>query len=100
MRRRARREPPPSTRRASARERRRAQPRARPAVFLARRREDVEHDAARAQRAPAVRHVRGRLPEVAGLDVVLDAVRDADPLALEADAPTARWGARAPATPR
>src|SRR5439155_2157415 len=72
---------------ASARERRRAQPRARPAIFVARRREDVEHDAARAERAAAVRHVRRRLPEVAGLHVVLDAVLDADPLALEADAP-------------
>src|SRR6266481_3145858 len=37
--------------------------------------------------ARAVRHVRRRLPEVAGPDVMLDAVLDADPFALEADAP-------------
>src|SRR5882724_7919600 len=73
--------------RASACERRRAQPRARPPVLLARRREDVEHDAAHTETAPTVGHVRRRLPEIAGLDVMLDAVLDADPLALEADAP-------------
>src|SRR6266403_2830104 len=79
--------PPPASRKTSVCEGRRAQPRARPPVFLARRREDVEHDTAHAERAAAVRHVRRRLPEVAGLHVMLDAVLDADPIALEAHAP-------------
>src|SRR5438552_10617941 len=80
---------PPVAARATASvcEGRRAQPRARPPVLLARRREDVEHDAAHAERAAAVRHARRRLPEVAGLHVMLDAVLDADPFALEAHAP-------------
>src|SRR3990172_7853257 len=57
-------------------------------VLCARWGKDVEnHGPLVRQRAPAVRHVRGRLPEVAGPDVMLDAVLDADPLALEADAP-------------
>src|SRR2546425_9288954 len=72
---------------ASARERGGAESRARPAVLLARRGEDVEHDAAHAQRAAAVGHVGRGLPEIAGLHVVLDAVLHADPLALEAHAP-------------
>src|SRR5437763_4628202 len=71
----------------SARERRGAEARARPAVLLARRGEDVEHDAAHAERTAAVRHVRRRLPEIAGLHVVLDTVLQADPLTLEAHAP-------------
>src|SRR3989442_9606402 len=66
---------------ASARERGGAESRARPAVLLARRGEDVEHDAAHAQRAAAVGHVGRGLPEIAGLHVVLDAVLHADPLA-------------------
>src|ERR1700738_102041 len=57
-------------------------------VFLSGWREDVEdHGPLVRQRAPAVRHVRRRLPEVTGPDVMLDAVLDPDPLALEADAP-------------
>src|SRR5437879_4738056 len=69
----------PASRQTSVCERRRAQPRPWLPVFLARRREDVEHDAAHAERAAAVRHVRRRLPEVAGLYVMLDAVLDANP---------------------
>src|SRR2546430_12273721 len=57
------------------------------AIFLARGREDVQHHAARVERAAAVGDVGRRLPEVAGLHVVLDPVLDADPLALQAHAP-------------
>src|SRR5438105_5498365 len=71
----------------SARERRGAEARARPAVLLARRGEDVEHDAAHAERTAAVRHVRRRLPGIARLHVVLDTVLQTDPLTLEAHAP-------------
>src|SRR5687768_18310006 len=74
-------------RRASARERGGAESASCLPVLLARRREDVEHHAADIERPPAVRHVRRRLPEVAFLHVVLDAVLDADPLALETHAP-------------
>src|SRR5438105_12607651 len=87
---RGRRSAPPrrrASRKTSVCERCGAESGAGPPVLVARRREDVEHDAAHAERAPAVRHVGWRLPEVAGLHVVLDAVLDTDPLALETDAP-------------
>src|SRR6266511_2676046 len=72
----------PAPCRRSARERGRAEPAARLPGLLARRRKDVEDDAARRERPPAVGHVGRRLPETAGADVVLDAVLDADSLTL------------------
>src|SRR3989442_4517932 len=56
-------------------------------MLLARRGEDVEDDAAPVERPAAVGNVGRRLPEVAGLHGVLDAVLDPDPFALEAHAP-------------
>src|SRR6266511_2875150 len=57
-------------------------------VFLSGWRKDVEHHGPRVgQGASAVWYVGRRLPEVAGPDVMLCAGLDADPLALEADAP-------------
>src|SRR5262249_35385403 len=72
---------------ALAAEFRRAEAPARLPVFLAGRREDVEHDATRVEGAPAVGHVRRRLPEVSGVHVMFHTVLDTNPLALEADAP-------------
>src|SRR5215468_5088899 len=63
------------------------EPDAGPPILLARRREDVEHHAADAERAAAVRDVGRRLPEFPGLHVVLDPILDADPLAFETHAP-------------
>ena len=48
---------------------------------------NVEHDRPLVGRAPPVRHVRRRLPEVPRLEVVLHAVLDADPLPLQTYAP-------------
>src|SRR5262249_15615958 len=63
------------------------EPGARPLILLPRRREDVQDHAAYAERAAAVRHVGRRLPEFAGLHVVLDPILDAGPLAFETHAP-------------
>src|SRR5206468_4338326 len=72
---------------AGLRDGRGAEPLTRLAILLARRGEDVEDDAALVERPAAVGHVGRRLPEVAGLHVVLDAVLDPDPLALETHTP-------------